>query len=237
METRHTVFWAAGIALLGAVTSGPLSLWLVSVTHPQPAWTDVTSYATAYHWIQTVPFFFGFLLVGGFVALIAALYAQAPVRGPRETTAVVLSAVFGAMIVLNYAIQTTFVPALMRQAGATELQLAAAFTMANPSSLGWAFEMWGYAVLGVATWLIAPALNGPSRLLQTARVLFVINAPVSVLPALATALWTGWVTSPIGLAAFAAWNVLVVAMLILVMGAMRAPRGATSSAGRWAALT
>jgi hypothetical protein len=31
--------------------------------------------------------------------------------------------------------------------------------MSNPISISWTFEMFGYAVLGVATWLIAPTFR------------------------------------------------------------------------------
>jgi hypothetical protein len=34
--------------------------------------------------------------------------------------------------------------------------LIGALTMANPSSLAWGLEMWGYGFLSVGTWQVAP---------------------------------------------------------------------------------
>jgi hypothetical protein len=50
--------------LIGIVVSGPISLALVSL-RPQPAWTGPDAFARAYHPLQTLPYFTGFLLVGG----------------------------------------------------------------------------------------------------------------------------------------------------------------------------
>jgi hypothetical protein len=222
MGARHGVSIGAGVALVGAIASGPLSLWLLAITHPQPPWRDAATFAAAYHPVQTLPYVLGCLLVGGFVVLVACLHLLAPTEArARTTTALAFVAAFAAMIIGNYAIQTTFVPALLRSGIPSDVQLAAAVTMANPRSLGWTLEMWGYAVLGVATWLAAAVFAG-SPLERAARVLFTVNAPVSIAPAVAAAVRPGWVTTPIGLAAFMLWNGLVVAMTVLALLAMRA---------------
>jgi hypothetical protein len=222
MDARRGVSIGAGFALVGAIASGPLSLWVQARTHPQPSWRDATTFAAAYHPVQALPYALGCLLVGGFVVLLASLHRLAPTEArARTTAALVFVAVFAAMIMSNYAVQTTFVPALLRSGTTSDVQLAAAVTMANPRSLGWALEMWGYAVLGVATWLAAPVFAG-SALARAARVLFTVNAPVSIVAAVAAAVRPGWVTTPIGVAAFILWNGLVVAMTVLALLAMRA---------------
>ena len=96
--------------------------------------------------------------------MIAALHtlADGPLRA-RATAALGFAAAFAALIFFNYIVQTTFLPALV-QGGSTEnAVLISAFALSNPRALGWAIEMWGYAVLGVATWLIAPVLANRGR--------------------------------------------------------------------------
>lgn len=36
-------------------------------------------------------------------------------------------------------------------------------TMVNPESFAWSLEMFGYAAMRVATWLLAPAFGGSRR--------------------------------------------------------------------------
>jgi hypothetical protein len=212
---------SAGLTLAGALLSGPVSFALVAL-HPQPPWQGVEAFARAYHPVQALPYLLGFLLVGGAVALIAALQALAPegLRA-RATAAVAFAAAFAALVSLNYVVQTTFVPALARDHRPQDGPLLAALTLANPRALGWALEMWGYAVLGVATWLIAPVLSGAGRPGKAAAALFVANGPVSVAGALWTMLSPGWVMTGAGLAMFGAWNALFIAMLALALVALR----------------
>lgn len=209
-------------ALVGAVTSGPLGLWLVQTTHPQPPWRDAATFVAAYHWVQLVPFIFGFMLVAGFVLLIAGLHSVAPLALRARTSAsLAFAAAFAAMIFVNYAIQTTFIPALVGTWSTEPSGLLEALTMSNPRSLGWAIEMWGYAVLGVATWLAAPVFRGslPSR--WTAR-LFVLNGLVSIATAALTAIAPGWVMTESGLWAFGVWNLLIVILTLFAF--LAAPR-------------
>jgi len=60
--TRATTVGAVA-TLAGILLSGPVSLALVRL-HPQPAWSGPEAFARAYHPIQTIPYFTGFLLVG-----------------------------------------------------------------------------------------------------------------------------------------------------------------------------
>jgi hypothetical protein len=56
---------------------------------------------------------------------------------------------------------------------------------------------------------------------RAAAAFFVLNGLVSVVSAFATALNPGWVTTGIGFASFATWNILIVAMMVLMLLAMR----------------
>lgn len=211
----------AAVTLAGIVLSGPVSLALVRL-HPQPAWSGPDAFARAFHPLQTMPYFTGFLLVGGALYLIAALHvlARDGVRA-RAAAALGFAAAFAALIIFNYIVQTTFVPALVHSRSAETAPLLTALSLSNPAALGWAIEMWGYAVLGVATWLIAPVLSDYGRSGRVAAALFVANGPVSIVGAVWTALRPGWVMTPAGFGMFAGWNLLVLVMVALVIPALR----------------
>lgn len=113
------------------------------------------------------------------------------------------------MIIVIYAVQTTFVPALVTGSSPEDALLISGLTMANPRSLG------------VATWLVAPVFRR-GALERTTAWLFVANGPVSVLGGFATAASPGWVMTRGGFVAFATWNILVVAMAALAIISMRA---------------
>ena len=104
--------------------------------------------------------------------------------------------------------------------------IVAALTMSNPASLAWALEMWGYGVLGVAAWLIAPVFAGRG-LERWTRSIYVLNGVVSVLGALATAIVPGWALTTAGVASFVAWNglVLLLAVLTIVVNVRRISDG------------
>jgi hypothetical protein len=203
---------AAVCALFGAVLSGPVAMVVVNATHPQPTWQGPATFARSYHPIQTLPFFLGFFLVSGFVALVASLHAVAREEHRARTgTALAFVSAFAALVFSNYVIQTTFVPTLARHYAEANGPILAALTMANPASLGWGLEMWGYGLLGLATWLAAPVFRG-SPLERATSWTFVANGPASIAPALLTAFHPGWVLTVPGLVSFAVWNLLVVAM-------------------------
>ena len=92
--------------------------------------------------------------------------------------------------------------------------------MANPMSLSWVFEMWGYAFLGVATWLAAPVFNR-SRLERATAVLMIANGIMSIAGALVTAISLGWVLTLPGIVSYAVWNILVFVLSILVILSLR----------------
>jgi hypothetical protein len=209
---------AAGAActLAGVVLSGPLALLVVNATHPQPPWETAALFARSYHPIQAAPYAGGLLLVTGLVLLVAATSTLSPPARRVETTAaLLLTAIFAAFIFFNYVVQTTFIPALVHHPSAGADAIIAALTLANPISLGWGIEMWGYGFVGVATWLLAPLFGG-GGLERAARRLFVGNGVMSVVGALATTARPGWVLTPAGLAAFALWNLLLAALAATV---------------------
>ncbi len=201
------------LVIAGIVLSGPLAVVLASALAPQPAWRDVATLAAHDHWLQRAPYLFGFLLLVGdlwFVAVAALM------RGARERVAAIAAllaaAIYAVLVTINYALQLAVVPATLEHPD----DVTAAITMVNPRSLCWAFEMFGYGALGVATWLVAPAFEG-SRLRDWIRRLLVANGVVSVAGAAITVVDLAWVMTPAGLALYAAWNLLVLAAMVLVV--------------------
>jgi hypothetical protein len=145
--------------------------------------------------------------------------ACAGVRPLRAELARILAGVFAALILLNYVIQTTFVPALLAQEGSGAF--VTLFAMSNPHSLAWSLEMWGYAVLGVGLWLVAPALDRSALERATAR-LIALNALVSLAGGIATSARQAWVFTPAGLLGFGGWNVLMAVLSLCFLLAWRA---------------
>ena len=218
--TMRACRWGAHSAictLLGIVVSGPLAVLVLSLLHPQPPWTDAETFARHYHWLQALPYFGGFFLVGGLVATMASLSVLAPPEQKAgATTALIFTAAFAALVFLNYVIQTTFVPNLARHYSAENANVIAALSMVNPSSLAWALEMWAYGFLGIGHLLIAPVFSRGGIERATA-ILFVVNGVSSAAAALWTAVEPGWMMTSTGAVAYTTWNVLV---LVMVSGAL-----------------
>ncbi|HEX5061674.1 MAG TPA: hypothetical protein VFV99_20045 [Kofleriaceae bacterium] len=212
---------SALLLIVGIVASAPLALVAVALVHPQPPWRDAAQFAAEFHWIQVTPYVGGFLLVASCVALIASLCSLMPAaRRARANFALAVTAAFAALIVLNYIVQTTLVPSLVSPYHDDNGPLVTMLTMSSPRSFGWALEMWGYAVFGVATWAIAPAF-GSSRLERATAALFVLNGIASIAAAVATSLWPGSPMTAPGFIGFAVWNALMVTMAVLVILVMR----------------
>jgi hypothetical protein len=212
---------AALMTMFGIVISGPLALMVVEATHPQPPWQGAALYARSFHMVQVFPYLGGLLLVAGLVLLVTSIHAlAADEQKPLTGAAQVLAAVFAALICFNYIVQTTYLPVLARHYDERHAGIVEAFAMANPRSLAWAIEMWGYAFIGVATWLVAPVFRG-NRLERVTGFAFIANGPVSVAGGLLTTARPGWVMTTGGLVAFGAWNVLLAVMAVLALIVLR----------------
>ncbi len=212
---------AAWATLLGIVLSGPLAVAVVNLTHPQPPWGSAALFARSYHPVQLLPYAGGIVLVAALVMLVSSLHrAAAAEQRVRTTGALVLTAAFASFIFFNYVVQTTFIPDLAKHYDAANAPIISTLSMANPRSLAWGIEMWGWGVFGVATWLVASVFRG-SALERATRLAFVSNGPVSVVGALATVAWPGWVMTTAGLALFAVWNLLLAAMALLAVFTLR----------------
>jgi hypothetical protein len=211
----------AVLTLAGILLSGPLGLIAVNLVQGQPSWQGARIFAENFHRVQTAPFIGGIALVLGYVMLMPSLYHVAPEKKKtRALVATVLTGCFATLIFFNYINQTTFVPALVSDYRPEYDPLISAFSFSNPRSLCWAIEMWGYALLGLATWLAAPVFDG-AGVERTARLLMIANGLFSAIGALVVSFDLSWVFTPAGLLSYASWNLLVFALSVCVLVALR----------------
>lgn len=214
-------FYGALSAIAGIVLSGPVAMVTVNAVRAQPAWSDARTFIEHYHPIQTIPYFFGFFFVGGCVLLAAGLRGLA---GPRQLATgrlgLVASALGATLVFFNYVLQTTFVPALVRGGAPSADGILSFLTMANPASLAWALEMWGYGFLGLGLWLTAAVLDRDG-LERMARWGFVGNGVISLVGTLVTVVQLEWVLTTPGMVSYIAWNVYFLANLAVVAAVTR----------------
>lgn len=211
----------AWLTIVGILVSGPIGLALVNIYAPIGVWSGATALAETYSWIQTVPYFGGMLLVFGYVTLLSALYvlADAEVKA-HAMAAIVCTSAFAALIFLNYTIQVSYVPSLLIHYDRTFDNVISMLSMANPTSLAWTIEMWGYALLGGATWFAA-IVFGRTPLERRLAFLMRLNGLASLAGGVLTAIDPGWVQKRSGLAAYACWNALMLGLSILVIVVLR----------------
>lgn len=197
--------------LAGALLSGIISQTLIAGLHPSPPWQGARDFAAHYRAVEALPYFYGIALVAGSVMVIVACHRIASAAEKHRTTiALVLMAAFVSLVGFNYIAQITFVPELARHYDPGNDAILAALSMGNPRSLGWALELWGYGLFGLASWLVAPLFNR-DRLERVAGRLLVLNGVLGVAGALFAAVNIGWVITTAGLVSYVAWNIVIVA--------------------------
>jgi hypothetical protein len=207
----------AFVALIGYITSGPVGFLIVRLVKPQPAWTSPSVFAGNYHAIQDLPFYFGFLLIGGMLMLAAGHYLNYSGADSEKKFHLLVSfgwtIAFFTLISFNYICQTTFVRHLALNYKPDYDTAIATFSMANPMSFCWANEIWGYGLLGVATWLMAGYYSGRNNLIRS---LLIANGVVSVATVVFTIVDMNWLLTSIGLSAYFVWNILMIVLMILI---------------------
>lgn len=210
----RTLAVSALLVVAGALLSGPIGM-AIAALRPQPPWRDAATFAAHFHPLQQLPFAFGFLLVGASVLFVVSAATRLPEsRRARAYAAVACAGTFAAIIGINYTLQLAWVPYAAR----AHDPAVAYITMANPGALSWALEMFGYVALGAATWIVAPAFR-TARFGRAISALLVANGVVSAAGAVVTAIDLTWVMRTPGLIGFAAWNALLIAVMLLVAAA------------------
>lgn len=209
--------YGAVINIAGIFLSGPLGLVLISLTHPNPAWQTPKLWAENFHPIQTVPFFGGFLLLIGYILMMAAAHQMAEEKDKIYTqVALIFTAAFATLIFFNYINQTTFLPALAKNYRPEYDPVISAFSFSNPRSLCWAIEMWGYALLGLATCFAAPVFRHSATEKKTAF-LMLANGVISIVGGFVASGNLEWVFTQAGLINYALWNVLVLILAVFFL--------------------
>ena len=73
-EIRAKVISVSALLILaGILTSGPLGSYIIQLISPQPPWVDAQTFISHYSEIQSAPFYFGFLLMFGFIIFFSSL--------------------------------------------------------------------------------------------------------------------------------------------------------------------
>jgi hypothetical protein len=204
-------------ALIGFILSGPVGFLLVQLFKPQPDWSSAAIFVENYKSVQNIPYWFGFILVGGMLILAAAHYLNADEEKPLDRLHILLSliwtTIFAALVFFNYICQVSFIHHLATNYKIEYDTAISTLSMANPNSLSWSIEMWGYAILGVATWLLSAFYRDKNKLIY---VLLIGNGIVSVLSAVLFTVNGAWLLTTAGLISYFLWNLLMMLLLILI---------------------
>jgi hypothetical protein len=204
--------WGAVITFFGTFFSGPISILLITLFKPQPAWISSQVFIENYHLIQSITFYFGFLLLSGSICIITSIYILSKDKA-KSLLGLIFTSIGCGLIFFNYLTQNTFIPALVKNYSNEFSSIVSVFTMSNPISLAWALEMWGYGFLGIGTWLVSGFFEKKS-IEKTAKVLFIFNGIVSLAGAIWTAIDLEWVYKTPGLISYLLWNVLYILLAI-----------------------
>lgn len=161
-----TIFWIVAFDL--SMT------YPLFVPSPPLNWTGVEAAAASYSqvpiWLSILP---SLLLAPSFLWLVSCLHGEtAPEHRQRTRLALALTAVYAALVGLNYTVQLTVVRAGMLSGETDGLAL---WAMGNPHSIFWALEVVGYGFMGLAAAVAAPGLTSVA-----ARRLFYANALIQV---------------------------------------------------------
>jgi hypothetical protein len=202
------------LAVTGILTSGPLAIPLVALVQAQPPWTSAAVFVENFHRIQTLPFYFGFLLIGGSVLMLVSICLLSTKRAAALAGLVFMS-IGAALAFFNYVIQTTFIPTAVTNYTPDLAPLISVLSMSNPTSITWAAEMWAYGFIGLGTWCAA-GFFGSSNLERAGKALFIVNGVISVLGALLVSIDLSGVFSTAGLVGYGVWNLLYLALAVVL---------------------
>jgi hypothetical protein len=128
----------------------------------------------------------------------------------------IINVVFTAVVFLNYIIQTTYIPYLAINNPPEAVYVLPMFTMANPGSLAWALEMYGWGGIGLS-FIFMAFIFDKGTYEKPLKILFIANGISSCLSALKTSINMNWLFSPAGFAALIIWNVLVFVIDVLLL--------------------
>ena len=215
---QNLISYGAITAFAGYVLSGPAAFIVIRVISPQPEWVSPAVFSKNYHYLQDLPYYFGFLLITGMLMLSIGYYLDSrATQNIRKLFSLLLALcfaiMFGTLISFDYICQTTLVRNLALNYNGEYDAAISIFSMANTMSLCWAIEMWGYAFLGISTALAAVFYEGRNNLI---RKLMIWNGILSVGSSILTLVDVHWVMTIGGLVCYFGWNVLMIVLMILI---------------------
>jgi len=204
--------WAA-LSLMGGLVITIGGAVLVMILCPQPSWENQQTFVAAYHPLQSLIFVPSLALPLSIIAVLVGFHSSArPDAKPWTLLALVWGAVGATILCINYLIQGVFVPSLIKQSSG----LVGALVSANPGSLFWTLELFGYGIVGLAMWGAAPLFSGPG-IDRIIRWLLVVNGVGSILAGLGATVDSSWVLGPLGLGAVLVWNLLMIVLAALFL--------------------
>jgi hypothetical protein len=200
------------MVIIGLLASGPVGSIATNLLSPQPSWISAAVYIDNYESIQVMPFFFGFILLFGFLLFFSSLpKREDELSGIMKNMMIYSTGLYAFMISLNYFIQMAIVPNYI----SNEL-IVGMFATLNPKSIFWYLEMTGYGFLGIATSFAAYFFHGNKRR-NMIRYLLIANGILSVAGSILTFIFPGWVMEISGLASYVLWNVLCIMFMMLIL--------------------
>lgn len=203
----------AWLQLIAVVAGGPLLVKFIHAVAPQPVWSDMTTFSSNYHYLQSLPYWAGFILIIGNILLVVSAGRFTPTRETaRYPLALIAVTVYSALIAFNYTMQVAYIPAAVH-APSPGIEI---FSMDHPNSIGWALEMFGYAILGIAVWLISPSFRG-TRIRNLIRWLLVFDGVISILGAGIAVIFIGRMMDEGALIGYYFWNILVAVIAVLIL--------------------
>lgn len=214
---REDVKLGGILIIIGIILSGPPIVFLTEYFHPQPKWVDVDTFITNFHLLQTLPYWFGFILLIGNVLFIVSVSKLASIRDKiHSTLSIVCVGIYGSLVSINYAIQIAFVPVMVSDSN----QILEIVSMVNPKSICWIIEMFAYAILGIAYWLVSIAFQGKG-ILSIIKYLMIFNGIASVLGVLIPIFDPSLLLESESIIGYVLWNVLIVLIMSLIIIAFR----------------
>lgn len=208
---------AVYINIFGIIFSALVFPLITTIFYPQPQWQNPELFIESFHPLQTATFFCGYFLVIGSLFTFIALYLTSnETKKMWALSGLAINAVFTAVVFLNYIIQTTYIPYLSTNNPPETSSVLAVFSMANPGSLAWALEMYGWGGIGLSFVFMAFIFEN-NKLQQTLKILFLVNGISSCISAIITSIDMNWLFSPAGFAALIIWNLLVLVIDIFLL--------------------
>ena len=213
----YIILLSAILIILGIILSGPPMVFLIEYLKPQPQWVDVDTFILNFHWLQTLPYWFGFLLLAGNILLITSASRLHTIKDKiHSSLSIICLIIYGTLVSFNYSIQAITIPALVSESNS----ILETFSMVNPSSICWTIEMFAYAILGIAYWLVSVAFQG-KNIFKIIKYLMILNGVSSVLGVLIPVINPKLLLESGGILGYILWNLLIVLIMMLIIIAFR----------------